>query len=246
MQGAARGHVACAFMVDFDAAWALAQPAKGWLTQEQGHLLWTTAAALPPESHVVEIGSYEGRSTMLLGLAVRSQDGTVTAVDPFPTDWKFGADGTRAAFEANISRTSLSGTVNLVPDASTRLRPSWTDGIDLLYIDGKHDYWTVADDLQWAEHVRPGGQVLLHDCFSSVGVTTAVLAKVLPGRGLSYRRRVGSLAVFAVTPPGRRDRLRILGELPWWVRNMVVKLALRLRAFPVARALGHDGVYDPF
>ena len=39
---------------------------------------------------------------------------------------------------------------------------------------------------------------------------------------------------------------RILRELPWWARNVVVKILLRLRLRAVARHLGHDGPYDPY
>ena len=46
--------------------------------------------------------------------------------------------------------------------------------------------------------------------------------------------------------PSRADRLRILAELPWWLRNVVLKVLLRLRLRPVARLLGHDSPYDPY
>ena len=44
-----------------------------------------------------------------------------------------------------------------------------------------------------------------------------------------------------------REAARILGELPWWVRNVAVKVLLRLRLRPLARVLfGHRGPYDPY
>ena len=40
--------------------------------------------------------------------------------------------------------------------------------------------------------------------------------------------------------------MRILAELPWWVRNVFLKVLLRLRLRPVARLFGHDSPYDPY
>ena len=45
-------------------------------------------------------------------------------------------------------RAGVADTVTLLPEYSTRARPGWTASIDGLYIDGKHDYWTLSDDLQ--------------------------------------------------------------------------------------------------
>ena len=89
-------------------------------------------------------------------------------------------------------------------------------------------HWTVTDDLKWTNHVSPGAEVLIHDAFSSIGVTLAILRHVLPSATLRYVDRTGSLARFQVGPPSRRDRLRILAELPWWIRNIAIKLALRV------------------
>ena len=36
-----------------------------------------------------------------------------------------------------------------VEEYSTRARPGWSEDVDLLYIDGKHDVWTFSDDLRW-------------------------------------------------------------------------------------------------
>ena len=130
--------------------------------------------------------------------------------------------------------------VDLRPVRSGELRPDWRDRIELLYIDGKHDYWTVRDDLRWAEFVTPGGEVHIHDCFSSIGVTLALLAHVLPGSSLRYVGRSGSLARFRRDRPRAADRLRLLAQLPWWIRNVLIKIGLR-----VARLFGNT-TPDPY
>jgi precorrin-6B methylase 2 len=230
----------------FGACWAMADAIPGWLTRAQARLLWDAVLRLRPGSEVVEIGSHQGRSTVVLAAAAGCVSARVTAIDPFVEGRLFGGPGTRELFLANVRATGVGERVRLIVDHSTRVRPTWREPIDLLYIDGKHDYWTVRDDLRWARHLPPGAEVLIHDAFSSVGVTLGLLAHVLPGWRLAYVDRAGSLARFAVGRPNVRDRLRFVGQLPWFTRNVVVKLLLRLRLFPLVRLLGHRGRVDPY
>lgn len=231
---------------DFDVAWAQADPIKGWLTREQGRLLFDEAVRSGDGAQLLEIGSHQGRSTVVLGHVASALGGRVIAVDPFVEGRLFGGATTRDRFEQHIGGAGLSEVVELRAEYSTRARPGWDRPFDYLYIDGKHDYWTLSDDLRWAEHLPEGAPVLVHDCYSSIGVTLGVLAHVLPSSQLRYERRAGSLALFRKAPPSTADRLRIVRELPWWLRNVGLKVLLRLRLRPVARALGHDSPYDPY
>lgn len=231
----------------FSKVWEFASEISGWLTEAQAKLLWETAAQLPTTPLVVEIGSHQGRSTIMLAAAVGSRRGQVVAIDPFVDGPLFGGSGTREIFEQNIAGAGLSKTVELLPEYSTRALTGWSRQIDCLYIDGKHDYWTLSDDLKWARHMPTGSPVLVHDCYSSIGVTLGILAHVLPSRTMTYERRVGSLALFRVATPTSADRLRIIAELPWWLRNVAIKVLLRLRLRPVAaRLFGHRSEYDPY
>lgn len=230
----------------FDQAWALAEPVGGWLTRDQGRLLWDAASRLGPGALIVEIGSHQGRSTLVLASAARRVGARVVAIDPFVEGPLFGGAGARELFQGNVRRAGLDGVVELVADYSTRRRRGWHRAVDLLYVDGKHDYWTCSDDLRWARHVPAGGQVLVHDAFSSIGVTGALVVHVL-GRGrLRYLGRVASLALFDTATPALRDRARVLAQLGWFARNVVVKVLLRLRLRAVARLLGHEGSADPY
>jgi hypothetical protein len=224
----------------------LADAIPGWLTKDQARLLWDSALTLGKGERILEIGSHKGRSTVVLALAAQRIGARVTAVDPFVDGRLFGGSPTRVLFEENIATSGVSDTVDLVPEYSTRLRPQWTEPFQMLYIDGKHDYWTFTDDLRWAVHLPPAAPILVHDCYSSIGVTLGVLARVLPGRGVAYRRRAGSLALFVVGRPSAADRMLIVRELPWWLRNVGVKILLRLRLRSAARLFGHDHPYDPY
>lgn len=227
----------------FERHFAAVDPLPGWLTEAQARLLWDEVRALPARPRVLEVGSHHGRSTMVLAGA--RDDVEVVAVDPF-VGGKFGGSASRSAFESNVAAFGLGDRVRLLVARSDDVRAAWTEPLDLVYVDGKHDARSTTHDLRWAEHLRPGGRVLVHDAFSSVGVTLALLRHLLPGSRLRYLGRVGSLAAFDREPPDRSTRLRLLGELPWWLRNVVVKVLLRLRLRWAAGRLGHHDTWDPF
>lgn len=232
---------------DFQAAWARATQIPGWLKEGQARLLWEEAQRLGPRPTVLEIGSHQGRSTVLLGLALKPKGGHLIAVDPFVDGRLFGGVTTKDKFLSNVRAAGVDHVVELVEDYSTRARPAWSRPFDLLYIDGKHDYWTLSDDLLWHRHLPAGAAVVIHDCFSSIGVTLGILRHVLFSRTLQFERRSDSQALFRVGKPTLADRLRILGQLPWWVRNVMVKVLLRLRLRSTARWLfRHDSPYDPY
>jgi len=228
---------------DFETVFGQAREIGGWLTEAQARTLWEEARRVPADGLVVEIGSHQGRSTVVLAAASPAR---VVAIDPFVGGAMFGGLATRELFQANLERAGLTGQVELRQAKSTQLRPSWTEPIDFLYIDGKHDYWTLSDDLRWSEFLPDGARICIHDAYSSIGVTLGLLRHVLPSRRLRYLDRAGSLARFEIAPVSRADRLRILAELPWWLRNVGVKVLLRLRLYPLARLVGHHDRADPY
>jgi Methyltransferase domain len=233
---------------DFQTVFGQAREIGGWLTEAQARTLWNEAHQVPAGGLIVEIGSHQGRSTVVLAAA--APQATVIAIDPFVGGAMFGGLATREKFRANVERAGLTGQVELRQAKSTWLRPSWTEPIGFLYIDGKHDYWTLSDDLRWSEFLPAGARICIHDAYSSIGVTLGLLRHALPSRRLRYLDRTGSLARFEVAAPDApvtvADRLRILAQLPWWLRNVGIKVLLRLRLYPVARLAGHHDRADPY
>jgi len=228
-------------MPGFEDAWRVATPVGGWLTRDQGRSLWDAALQVPSGRSILEIGSHQGRSTIVLASAAQRGGSTVIAVDPFVSGPMFGGAATRTLFENNLGDAGLSDVVRLIPQPSTAIRPAWDEPLAMLYIDGKHDYWTVRDDLRWVEHLPAGAAVLVHDAFSSIGVTLGLLVHVLPGGTLRYLGRAGSLARFEVAAPTAGDRVRMVRQVPWFVRNVIIKIALR-----AARLVGYRGTPDPY
>ena len=120
--------------------------------------------------------------------------------------------------------------------------------IGFVYIDGAHDRPSVLLDIDgWLPRLDDGGLIAVHDAFSSVGVTLALLQTFLGRRGFSYVCAVGSLLVLR---KGRASSavasLRLLARLPYFGRNLLVKIALRRGWRGLCRMLGHAGDTAPY
>lgn len=228
-------------VLDFDAAWHLASEVDGWLTEAQARTLYDAARVVAP-GRVVEIGSHLGRSTIMLA----ASGATVTAIDPFSADWRYGRPDTEERLHRHLAGAGVASQVDVRVATSQTARADWAQPVRLLYVDGKHDLWSCLDDLRWSRFLQFGDVVLVHDAFSSLGVTLALLSDAATTDRHRYIGRTGSLARFEIARPSPGDRLRVLREMPWFVRNLVVKVLLRLRLHRLARVLGHRDTADPY
>ena len=234
---------------DFESAMAIVAGVEGWLTAAQGQRLFERARE---SREIAEIGSVRGRSAILLALG--APDGArVMAIDPHAGNDRgpreIEADSAKGdadfrAFRSNLEQAGVAQRVRHVRLPSQDALGELDGELDLLYVDGAHRFGPARDDLaRWGARVRPGGYMLVHDSFSSVGVTLAIGRELLAGRRFRYLGRSGSLAEYRredLTARGRlANGLRQLAELPWFARNLAVKLALVLRLRPLARLLGH-------
>ena len=240
-------------------ALAAVEDVPGWLTAAQARRLWTRAAALPPGGTAVEIGSYMGRSAILLARAAPAGAGIV-AIDPHSGNERGPRQirGTSAegeadfrAFRQNVERAGVAERVQHVRLPSRDAHGAVRGAVDLLYIDGSHRYRNVRDDISgWGGRVRLGGIVLVHDSYSSVGVTLALMRLLCFGGQFRYVGRTGSLGEYERRSLTTRERvangLRQLAQLPWFVRNLLVKLALVTNLRSVARLLGHRSGEWPY
>ena len=147
---------------------------EGWLTNAEGNLLISaTHRALsecPHVSAVVEVGSYCGRATTVLGNVVRAVRSTarVYAIDPH--DGFVGAhdaglervDPTLETLRKNIDAARLAPFVEIIQGQTEDV--PWSEPICLLLIDGLHDYPNVLKDFSHFEsHLVDGGLVAFHD-----------------------------------------------------------------------------------
>ena len=111
-------------------------------------------------------------------------------------------------FLANLERAGVRERVRHVRCLLAGRAATTVDGeVDLLYVDGAHRYGPARDDIvRWGARVRPGGTMLIHDSFSSIGVTARDPAPSGVGPRLRLRRPHRSLAEYrrSAGPPGER------------------------------------------
>ena len=232
---------------------------EGWMTEGQALRLWDRAAALRAGDKVVEIGSYQGRSAIVLATAA-PEGVEVVAIDPHAGNDRGpqqivgpAEDGQRdhEAFMTNLEQNGVRRRVHHVRRPSQEANTDVEGDIDLLYIDGAHRYAPARSDIVgWGARVAEGGTLLIHDSFSSVGVTGALATSLLAGGGFRYVGRVGSLAEYRKEPltwPARvTNAARQLAELPWFVRNVVIKALIVAKLGRLTRYLGHRQATWPY
>jgi predicted O-methyltransferase YrrM len=238
---------------DFDEVLAGVAGVQGWMTPDQARLLWDSARSLSPGAQVVEIGSYQGRSTVILASAV-ADDSKVTAIDPHAgTDRgpqeirgkESEAERDSRVFLENLTEAGVRDRVRYLRRWSQEALTDVEGEVDLLYIDGAHRYAPAKADIdRWGARVRPGGTLLIHDSFSSIGVTGAILASLTFSPRWRYVGRAQSMTHYRRDQLSWRDRtgsaLRQLAQLPWFARNVLFKVLISAKMRGVAIRLGHD------
>lgn len=150
------------------------QPIAGWLSDNEALLLaqslFDCLTHLPSPQHIVEIGSYHGKATILMGQIIQEHfpDAHIHAIDPH--DGLLGDDDkglqqfppSLDAFQKNIRHAGLHDRITTIQSHSTEVE--WNQPIAFLLIDGLHDYRHVAADFQhFAPWLAPGSIIAFHD-----------------------------------------------------------------------------------
>jgi len=137
----------------------------GWLSAAEAVTLARCVAAAPADraTTIVEVGSYRGRSTLAIALAI-SELGLplhLTAIDPH-LGYRFGAGDTYAALCANLRRNRVDGIVSVLRAPSTDVQ--FGEPIAFAFLDGLHDPESVrADYAHISPHLVEGGLLAFHD-----------------------------------------------------------------------------------
>lgn len=224
------------------------------MTPAQARTLWDCASGVGSGGRIVEIGSFRGRSMIVLAKAI-GPDVDLVAIDPHagndrgPQEFE-GFEEHAAAdhdvFRANLERAGVADRVHHLRKFSHDAVDDVADGIDLLYIDGAHRFRPALDDIRrWSAKVAPGGTLLIHDSFSAIGVTGALMAELFFGSQFRYLGRIGSMTRYRRVPLTSRERARNAArqaaQLPWFVRNLVIKGLILAHLGRLTQPLfGHD------
>ncbi len=245
----------------FEDAWASVADVEGWMTRGQAEQLAIAAAACPAGGRIVEIGSFRGRSTIVLARCAPG-DVEVVAIDPHAGNdrgpqeiegYVAEANADHRAFVANLAAAGVTDRVRHLRMFSDQALGELDGPCDVLYVDGAHRYEPARADLRdWGARVADGGTMLVHDSFSSIGVTLAILRELVPSRRWRYVGRSRSMTVYRadLAADGRRGRVRNvarqLAQLPWFAANVGLKVGLTLGLGSIVRRLGRPEPEWPY
>jgi predicted O-methyltransferase YrrM len=213
------------------------------MSPDQARRLYDAAAATHHGDTIVEIGSFRGRSTIVLASAAPAGV-QIVAIDPHagndrgPQEIEGFADAAATdheAFNANLAAAGVADRITHVRAFSDVAHGEVIGELAVLYVDGAHRYAPARSDIrEWGRRVAPGGTLLIHDSFSSIGVTLAIMRELMFGGRWRYIGRARSLTEYRADLDGTwRSRVanaaRQMLQLPWFAKNLLIKVLLSLK-----------------
>lgn len=245
---------------DLASVLALVADVDGWMTDGQAAQLFDAARGCPADGTIVEIGSFRGRSMIVLASAA-DPSVTLYAIDPHAGNdrgpqeiegFADEADDDHAVFTANLASAGVADRVTHLRAFSEDAHGDVHGDVDVLYIDGAHRYGPARRDIaEWGARVAPGGTMLIHDSFSSVGVTLAILRELVCGSKFRYVGRSRSQTVYRADLGGGvgarlSNAARQLLQLPWFVKNVTLKVLLSAGLGKVLTRVGRPAPEWPY
>ena len=160
----------------------LADHVIGFMPADEGRALFDAAVGALEGGIAVEIGTYCGKSTVLLGAAAAETGSVLYTIDhhhgseEHQPGWEFhdttivdpvsGRFYTLPTFRRTLDAAGLDDTVVAVVGKSTVVARGWRTPLQLLFIDGGHSETAAQQDFDgWARWVAVGGTLLIHDVF---------------------------------------------------------------------------------
>ncbi|MEU9237461.1 class I SAM-dependent methyltransferase [Streptomyces subrutilus] len=194
------------------------EAAKGFMPVREGLALYEAAVAagalgLP----LLEVGTYCGRSTILLADAAREAGVTAITVDhhrgseeqqpgweyhdPTVVDPEVGLMDTLPTFRRTLHRAGLEDHVIAIVGRSPQVAAAWGGPLGFVFIDGGHTDEHAAGDYEgWTPHLAEGGTLVIHDVFPDPA----------DGGQAPYRIYLRALASGAFEETSATDSLRVL------------------------------------
>ncbi len=171
---------------------------QGWLSLEEGRLLLATAMTTHPDSDILEVGCFHGRSTVLLASTGR----VIHAVDPFFKVCERDLDGDEmnGIFHWNLHSRKITNVIHHRVDvADFEARP-----VGFAYLDGDHSPGGTRMQIIKAIQCNPQ-YIAIHDVNDS-------------GGGLAVKKEAISLLGKWIT---RVERMAVWKNLyqPWVVES---------------------------
>jgi len=210
----------------------------GWLSTSEMEALYALASDTPTTAAIVELGAWQGKSTIMLAAGSRAgQRAPVFSVDYFSTipdtDYVYAnhfreCKDYLGVFQQNLTAAGLSEAVTPIRSKTSEAGRCWNGPqIGLLFIDADHRYQSVRDDfLAWASHCTGRASVAFHD-YGSIAhpgvrqfVDQLLTSRVLINPRLTDTLLYGELAI-RDPQATRRQLLRH----PRWLCNVRTRLS---------------------
>jgi len=178
---------------------------NGWLSSQEAIGLYNVARILPDNPTVVEIGSWQGKSTYCILSGLKS--GKLYAIDPFNAsggeDWNEDeyqqiAKGINLleTFKTNVRKFLKVGKVEVRQGFSKQFKDEFEE-IHFLFIDGDHSIKGCQEDYDlFAHRVVRGGYIAFHDFHPGrpeLGPTHVINEVILKEKLFSFYGRYDSL-----------------------------------------------------
>ncbi len=219
----------------------LAGSVQGFLTEAEGLALYDYAKRCSGRGVIVEIGSWKGRSS--IWLASGSKHGrkiTLYCIDPHTGSPEcremFGPICTLDEFLHNIHTAKVDNLVVPVVKTSEQAAREFLHPVELIFIDGDHDYESVKRDFElWYPKLVTGGVIAFHDSTVWPGPKAVVRQAIYRSRHFKNIRVIDSLTFAEKSTTSLKDRFKNRYAL---MESELADAARRLRLPKSLRKLG--------
>ncbi len=160
----------------------LAEQVTGFMPADEGRALYEAARRYLAGGVGVEIGTYCGKSTVLLGAAAADTGSVLYTIDhhhgseEHQAGWEYhdatmvdpvtGLFDTLPTFRHTLDAMALPDNVVAIVGRSPVVARGWTTPLQFLFIDGGHtDEAAQRDFTGWAKWVASGAGLVIHDVF---------------------------------------------------------------------------------
>ncbi|VEG37926.1 putative O-methyltransferase [Mycolicibacterium flavescens] len=165
-----------------DELFALAEKVIGFMPADEGRALFDAAVKYLGDGIGVEIGTYCGKSTVLLGAAAQQTGGVIYTVDhhhgseEHQPGWEYhdesmvdpvtGVFDTLPTARHTLDAAGLDDHVVAIVGRSPVVARGWRTPLRFLFIDGGHTEEAAQRDFDgWARWVEVGAALVIHDVF---------------------------------------------------------------------------------
>ncbi len=175
---------------------------EGWLTEKEGNFLYEIAKKIPKDKHIIEIGSWKGRSTICLGHGVKDGNKTkIYAIDPHTGSsehhfW-MGKVNTYKDFLKNIENSGIGDFIIPIKDTSENTARNFDKPIGFVFVDGAHEFRFVRlDHKLWFPKLSDGCKIVFHDCWHAPGVNVFTSMLLVASSKIKNPKLIDTMTVF--------------------------------------------------